>query len=248
MLRPWSDRLIDDCGEPLKRLRPELLCLQPHPYQRLGAPYGPGADPFVLRAGVVRRLIAAEQQLQAHDQELRFVIFDAWRPVSVQAFMVDHAVAEECARLGINLKTAGSAADIDRAIAEVRHAVGRFWAPPSLDPTTPPPHSTGAAVDLTLAGRDGDLLEMGGEIDAIGPVSEPDHYANTALAGRDAFAVCVHQRRCLLDRVLGGQGFVRHPNEWWHFSFGDQLWAWRSGAQEAIYGRCDQALSSSDTA
>jgi D-alanyl-D-alanine dipeptidase len=30
---------------------------------------------------------------------------------------------------------------------------------------------------------------------------------------------------------------VRHPNEWWHFSHGDQLWAWRSGRAAALYGR-----------
>ena len=22
-------------------------------------------------------------------------------------------------------------------------------------------------------------------------------------------------------------GFAQHPNEWWHFSYGDQLWAWK---------------------
>ncbi|MDG2329833.1 MAG: M15 family metallopeptidase, partial [Synechococcus sp. cluster2_bin.44] len=30
-------------------------------------------------------------------------------------------------------------------------------------------------------------------------------------------------------------GFIQHPNEWWHYSYGDQLWAWRSGAECAIY-------------
>ena len=32
-------------------------------------------------------------------------------------------------------------------------------------------------------------------------------------------------------------GFAQHPNEWWHFSLGDQLWAWRTGGQTARYGR-----------
>jgi D-alanyl-D-alanine dipeptidase len=32
-------------------------------------------------------------------------------------------------------------------------------------------------------------------------------------------------------------GFAQHPNEWWHFSHGDQLWAWRTGQTQAIYGR-----------
>ena len=30
-------------------------------------------------------------------------------------------------------------------------------------------------------------------------------------------------------------GFVRHPNEWWHFSHGDQLWAWSVKAEQALY-------------
>ena len=81
VLRPWSDRAIKDCGEPLRPLRPALLCLCPHPYQSLGAPYGQAADPFVLREGVRQRLIAAEQQLRREHPDLCFAIFDAWRPI-----------------------------------------------------------------------------------------------------------------------------------------------------------------------
>jgi D-alanyl-D-alanine dipeptidase len=40
-------------------------------------------------------------------------------------------------------------------------------------------------------------------------------------------------------------GFAQHPNEWWHFSQGDQLWAWRTGHHQAIYGRCGGSGSSS---
>ncbi|MCZ0900835.1 D-alanyl-D-alanine dipeptidase, partial [Microcoleus sp. HI-ES] len=38
-------------------------------------------------------------------------------------------------------------------------------------------------------------------------------------------------------------GFQQHPNEWWHFCLGDQMWAWltnqnNSGSQLiARYGR-----------
>ena len=31
-------------------------------------------------------------------------------------------------------------------------------------------------------------------------------------------------------------GFSNLPSEWWHYDFGDQLWAWHSGAQAALYG------------
>jgi D-alanyl-D-alanine dipeptidase len=36
---------------------------------------------------------------------------------------------------------------------------------------------------------------------------------------------------------MESQGFAQHPNEWWHFSYGDQLWAWQRSQSEAIYGR-----------
>ena len=242
------DRPIHECGEPLEALQPHFLCLQPHPYQSLGAPYGPGADPFVLRQGVRCRLQRAEQRLRKIDASVRFAIFDAWRPISVQAFMVEHAVAEQCALEALDPSAAAGDPQVAQALADVRRRVGRFWAPPSADAATPPPHSTGAAVDLTLCSVDGELLDMGGEIDAIGAVSEPDFYAEAASSGLDSQAMLFDQRRKLLASVLGEEGFVRHPNEWWHFSYGDQLWAWRSGRAEAIYGRCDQALSSSLTA
>jgi len=38
---------------------------------------------------------------------------------------------------------------------------------------------------------------------------------------------------------MASAGFARHPNEWWHFSVGDQLWAWINHAPAARYGRVD---------
>ncbi|MEK9632185.1 MAG: M15 family metallopeptidase, partial [Synechococcus sp.] len=113
-----------------------------------------------------------------------------------------------------------------------------LWAEPSSDPTTPPPHSTGAAVDLTLATPQGEPLEMGGDIDAVGPIGHPNHFADADPASAEGR---YHQRRCLLHRAMESAGFVRHPKEWWHFSWGDQLWAWSSEAPCAHYGRSSQA-------
>ena len=223
-MRPWSPIPIEECGEPLQALPSALLRMEPHPYMALGAPYGVSGDPFQLRLGVVQRLLDAQQRLIEHDPSLRLSIFDAWRPIAVQAFMVDHSIAELCRARGVEV-CSGDA--FDQVVADV----GRFWAAPSRDPATPPPHSTGAAVDLTLSGSDGMPLAMGGEIDAIGAVSEPQHYAGR----EEAEARCWHQRRQLLADVMEAAGFAQHPNEWWHYSFGDQLWAWRRGAAVAIY-------------
>lgn len=230
-MRPWNPIPIIDNGEPLEALPSWLQRLEPHPYQILGAPYGESGSPFRLRNGVIARLGRAAAALNTEAPGWRLAIFDAWRPIPVQRFMVAHAIAEECRVRGLDPTAAGP------ALREVEEVVGRFWAPPSEDPAMPPPHSTGAAVDLTLADASGTLLAMGGEIDAIGSISEPDHHAAAALADPDSAAARWHGRRLLLRRVMAAAGFVQHPNEWWHFSHGDQLWAWRSGASVAMYGR-----------
>ena len=233
-MRPWSPIPIEECGEPLQALPPALLRIEPHPYMALGAPYGASGNPFQLRLGVVQRLLDAQQQLVEHDPGLRLSIFDAWRPIAVQAFMVDHSIAELCRERGVEVRSGDA---FDQVVADV----GRFWAAPSRDPATPPPHSTGAAVDLTLSSSDGTPLAMGGEIDAIGAVSEPQHYAGR----EDSEAQRWHQRRQLLADVMEASGFAQHPNEWWHYSFGDQLWAWRRGAAVAIYAEAvNSALTS----
>jgi len=234
-LRPWSPVVIRECGEPLLPLPPQLLKLEPHPYAAVGAPYGEGASPFRLRSGVIARLLIAQQWLQGHNPQVQLAVFDAWRPLAVQRYMVDWSIEQECAARGVDPSQQGPERD---AVVE---AVGRFWAPPSDDPSTPPPHSTGAAVDLTLASLDGQELAMGSAIDAIGEVSEPDHYQQLAEACTDgeqqrAYRLW-HGRRCLLRAAMSTAGFAKHPNEWWHFSCGDQLWAWRTGQAEAIYGR-----------
>ena len=147
--------------------------------------------------------------------------------------MVRHAFGEACRERGLDPDAGGAA---QRAVAL---EVDRFWAPPSPDPATPPPHSTGAAVDLTLADALGQPLPMGGEIDAIGPISAPDHYA---AAAEGSEAGTWHRRRLLLAAVMGEAGFAQHPHEWWHFSHGDQLWAWRRQQPRALYGRVDAGV------
>jgi D-alanyl-D-alanine dipeptidase len=36
-----------------------------------------------------------------------------------------------------------------------------------------------------------------------------------------------------LAEVMATAGFQQHPNEWWHFSLGDQLWAWQLNQQQS---------------
>ena len=139
-LRPWSPIPIHDIGEPLEDLPASLLRLEPHPYQSLGAPYG-GGGPFRLRRGVIERLLVAQSALASQQPGWRLAIFDAWRPLAVQAFMVRQALEEDCYRRGIDPDQASPALGRQRS----------SWAasgPPPARIRVPPPPTAPARLSI----------------------------------------------------------------------------------------------------
>ncbi|MGK7888439.1 MAG: M15 family metallopeptidase, partial [Leptolyngbyaceae cyanobacterium] len=153
-------------------------------------------------------------------------IFDAYRPIAVQAFMVEHTFAQLLQQRHLSVETLSQQQQHD-----LWQEVYQFWAMPSDDPATPPPHSTGAAVDVTLTDDQGESVDMGSPIDEVSPRSFPEYFAaeSNYAAEWTVSAAAAHQfdqRRQRLNQVMAGAGFRRHPQEWWHFSYGDQLWAW----------------------
>ena len=122
----------------------------------------------------------------------------------------------------------------DEERQDLLRQVYQFWAVPNLDPALPPPHSTGAAIDVTLIDEGGAAIEMGSPIDEISERSFPDHFAIGSDFG---------QRRQILNHAMTTAGFKRHWHEWWHFSYGDQIWAWLMNQEKpdrafvAKYGR-----------
>ncbi len=229
--RPWSQIPIKPLSEPLLEIPVNFHRLEPHPYLSIGAPYGSIANPWMLRNEVIKFLEIAQNLLKAECNDLRLAIFDAWRPISVQEFMVNHVIKTECKVRGIKPNSDDQSKEFLSLINEVE----QFWAPPSVNPLTPPPHSTGAAIDLTLADNSGPL-EMGGEIDELGDISTPNFYKELSINSSNPKYLLFHSRRMLLCDVMIRAGFVQHPNEWWHFSYGDQLWAWLTHSSYAIYG------------
>lgn len=216
-MKPYSRLPIQECGEPLVPIPADRLSLtQPHPYEQLGAPYA-DRSPFFLRQGVLTQLLAAQAALQTQQPGWRIQVFDAYRPIAVQQFMVDYTFLTTVQAQG---QTPESLTPEARQV--ILEQVYQFWAIPSPDPTTPPPHSTGAAVDVTLVDGDDRPVPMGSEIDELSPRSYPDYFANSS----ESLASLYHAHRQLLWQVMSTAGFERHPNEWWHFSSGDQMWAW----------------------
>lgn len=87
-------------------------------------------------------------------------------------------------------------------------------------------HQTGGAVDLTLCDSNGIPLDMGSEY----PIKCREMVTSYVLTP------IINERRKLLCNMMHNEGFANYPGEWWHFSYGDQLWAAYRNKRYALYG------------
>jgi D-alanyl-D-alanine dipeptidase len=92
-----------------------------------------------------------------------------------------------------------------------------------------------------LADEHGHEVDMGSPIDENSDRSLPDYFASAT----DKATQQAHTNRVLLDGIMSAVGFHRTRDEWWHFSRGDQMWAWYQREKNldphafAIFGRAD---------
>lgn len=87
-------------------------------------------------------------------------------------------------------------------------------------------HQTGGSVDLGLCDQDGRDLDMG--------TKYLEHNAKTKTRCMALTEEQRSNRRVLVD-AMQRAGFVNYPAEWWHFSYGDKMWAAYSSKKSALY-------------
>ncbi len=174
--------------------------------------YGAQGDAFRLRAGAADRLFAAaEDLLDRRSGAITFRITDAFRPIALQRKYY-HEIRNKLIMDGFE------GDELKQRVAWV-----------IADPDLIPPHVTGAAVDLTLA-----FVETGKDLNMSTQVDDVEN--DKIYMWHPELTLEEKQNRMLLYEVLTSAGFVSCAGEWWHFSFGDQEWAWRTGNEYAVYG------------
>jgi zinc D-Ala-D-Ala dipeptidase len=146
----------------------------------------------LLRAGAFERLSAAADSLP---DRFGLAVFDAWRPLDLQAELYAAAYADDALPPG-------------------------FVSDPNPDPTTPPPHLTGGTVDVTLT-LDGIALAPASGFDDFTDGAHADILETDTLA---ASTVDRDVRRMLFWHMHKA-GFIVLQQEWWHFEFGTRRWA-----------------------
>ena len=176
---------------------------------------------LVARRSVVEKLGRVNERIAPHGLALH--VYDAWRPTAVQAYFHDIWMPRELSKRDPTLTGAA-----------LRTEVERYWAAPTENPDAPAPHITGGAVDLTLRWTSGEMPWMGSIFDDVTAAAHRDRMElqdATSYSDREARA-----NRRLLHWLMVDEGFMGHPDEWWHFSWGDQAWAKLSGQSVAFYG------------
>ena len=112
----------------------------------------------------------------------------------------------------------------DWSKATMARMLNRMVAPP--DDISPPPHTTGGALDVGVRGLDGEGLDFTSPVE--GWDSAPTYYHKLSDGAR--------ANRLMLIEVMESVGLTNYVGEWWHWSYGDQGWALRVGNPVAYYG------------
>ena len=108
--------------------------------------------------------------------------------------------------------------------ATLARMLNRMVAPP--DDPSPPPHTTGGALDVGIQGPDGEALDFG----------SGDNFWNAAPTYSGKLSETARSNRLLLIETMEATGLTNYVGEWWHWSYGDQGWALRVGSPVAYYG------------
>lgn len=178
-----------------------------------------------VRRSVGERLKRVNARLAAGGLEL--YLFDAWRPQAVQRYFHDVWFPAWLKKRMPHLEGAALVEEVEN-----------YWSAPTAGAGSPSPHSTGGAVDLTIRFvATGQPLFMGGLFDDVTEDAWSDAYerrAAVSMSDEDARA-----NRRLLFWVMAEEGFANNPTEWWHYSWGDQMWARLTDAPAAVYGACN---------
>ncbi|HVP84536.1 MAG TPA: M15 family metallopeptidase [Rhizomicrobium sp.] len=219
------DRTAEFFDEPLADARLHGIAGENFYHSERNPPYWRRIDGSIpelfLRHGVIERLKRVNGRLAAAGLEL--FLFDAWRPKAVQAYFHDVWMPAE-------LKARRPELTGEALIREVEN----YWAAPTANEAFPAPHATGAATDLTIRWIHGEQLWMGSLFDDVTKIAHRDYFErDLVMCFSDEEA---RANRRLLHWVMREEGFIGHPEEWWHFSYGDQLWAKLGGYEAAIYG------------
>lgn len=152
-----------------------------------------------VRKSVADMLIKAAHTLP---DGMHIKVWDAWRSIETQTYLYNkyyNRIKQEYPYL---------------KDPELTERVEQFISKPGHNYL----HGTGGAIDVTLVDDNGNDLNMGTQFDEFNNKTRTDYFEH-----RYNLRI-LFNRRILYDAMINA-GFVNNPEEWWHFDYGDAIWA-----------------------
>jgi zinc D-Ala-D-Ala dipeptidase len=172
-----------------------------------------------LRKTVALKLLSINDNLRKQGYEL--YVYDCFRPNIVQHYLWE-VWAPDYIRKRHPWMTENEVLDLRPKFTSKASANDS-----DINLEGPPPHYTGGAVDLTLKKiSEEKTLFMGTVFDDFTEASYTDYYEIKKNSG----SLNIQEEEALFNRrllywTMVEAGFENYPFEWWHFSWGDQMWA-----------------------
>lgn len=175
-------------------------------YHLQGMKYG--IEECYMRKKVFEMLKKAQDNLP---EGYKLRIWDAWRPFELQQELYD--TYSEMLIKELNL--------YGKPFDEQQQVISNYVSLPVKDKFLPPLHTTGGAIDLTLIDEEGNELNMGTEFDEFTEKTRTDYFEYTGPVHND-----IRDNRRILYNAMIDAGFTNLPSEWWHYEYGNRVWAY----------------------
>lgn len=203
----WEGILVRENGEPLVEIvGTDKVTLRP-------ADIFPGmVTSFLVRKSVAEKIYQASITLP---EGVNLVIIEGYRSMSKQTMAWE--------RKWNIVKSEHPDWSDKKVDVEVRQVVAR--------PVGIPNHVCGGAVDVILADSQGVLLDFG---TPYATATEADRSKAPMFASGLTDLQVAH--RSILRTAMESAGFVWYPGEWWHYCYGDRMWAAYTRRTECEYG------------
>lgn len=203
-----SIKIIEN-SEPLIDLKTIWLIVEPIYFQR-----GLAKDSKVLlRKEVAEKLLNIESKLKG----FRLKIWDGFRSHNTQE------------NIYIKYRQEVKTNHPDWNDEEIKVEVGKFVSP-AYQKDRIPPHLSGGSVDLTLVDQNWKELDMWTEFDSFTPEASTFFYE----IYNDKPTITNNRR--ILRNAMIEEWFSLDEDEWWHFDYGNQIWALKNWQSFAFYG------------
>lgn len=173
---------------------------------------------YFVRDAVADKIIRISERLGRQAKQL--IIRSAWRSVHHQRLLWDRRVDY--------LQQQNPEIHAD----EINEMAAYFIAP-----ETKSMHSTGGAVDALIHDTKNDRVMDFGSNDGL----KIELNRRCYVEHPDVPAHAKRNRRLLID-LFEEEGFVCDPKEFWHFDYGNVVWAIAKNETHAIYGHISETL------